>query len=300
MDDHLAFLGGIDLTRSRWDTPAHRVDDPRRDNEDGRPFGPFHDVQVMLEGDAAAALGEIARTRRRQAGGGKVKAVRPAEDDLWPTDVKPGLEDAKVAIARTEPSYEDSDEAREVERLYLDSIAAARDAIYIENQYLTSESIGKALCQSLTEPRGPEIVLVLPRATSGWLEQKTMDVLRARQLTKMRQAERHGRFKVYCPEIPGLKDECLTVHAKLMIVDDRLARVGSANLGNRSMGLDTECGMAIEASGDDARDRDAAQSAAGGTLGCVPRRRRAGARAGRVAHQGDREAEPRRAHAGGA
>ena len=37
------------------------------------------------------------------------------------------------------------------------------------------------------------------------------------------------------------------VHAKVMIVDDRLLRVGSANLNNRSMGFDTECDLALEA-----------------------------------------------------
>ena len=34
-----------------------------------------------------------------------------------------------------------------------------------------------------------------------------------------------------------------------MIVDDRLLVVGSANLANRSMALDTECNLAIEAQG---------------------------------------------------
>ena len=37
------------------------------------------------------------------------------------------------------------------------------------------------------------------------------------------------------------------VHSKVMIVDDRLLRIGSANLNNRSMGTDTECDLAIEA-----------------------------------------------------
>ena len=37
------------------------------------------------------------------------------------------------------------------------------------------------------------------------------------------------------------------VHAKVMIVDDVLLHVGSANLNNRSMGTDTECDVAIEA-----------------------------------------------------
>jgi len=45
----------------------------------------------------------------------------------------------------------------------------------------------------------------------------------------------------------GAKDIDVMVHSKLMIVDDVLLHVGSANLNNRSIGLDTECDLAIEA-----------------------------------------------------
>lgn len=37
------------------------------------------------------------------------------------------------------------------------------------------------------------------------------------------------------------------VHAKLLIVDDEILRVGSANMNNRSMGLDSECDVFIDA-----------------------------------------------------
>ena len=37
------------------------------------------------------------------------------------------------------------------------------------------------------------------------------------------------------------------VHAKISIVDDRLLRVGSSNLNNRSQGLDSECDVIIDA-----------------------------------------------------
>ncbi|MGL3109571.1 phospholipase D-like domain-containing protein [Bradyrhizobium sp. BR 1432] len=37
------------------------------------------------------------------------------------------------------------------------------------------------------------------------------------------------------------------VHSKLMIVDNRILRVGSANLNNRSMGADSECDLIFEA-----------------------------------------------------
>jgi uncharacterized membrane protein YdjX (TVP38/TMEM64 family) len=39
----------------------------------------------------------------------------------------------------------------------------------------------------------------------------------------------------------------MRVHSKVCFIDDRLLRVGSANLNNRSMGLDTECDLAVEA-----------------------------------------------------
>ena len=83
VDDAIAFTGGLDLTIRRWDTPAHRADDPGRVDPAGRPYPPAHDVQVMVDGDAAAALGELARARwraatGRAAGGRPVRRREPA------------------------------------------------------------------------------------------------------------------------------------------------------------------------------------------------------------------------------
>ena len=41
--------------------------------------------------------------------------------------------------------------------------------------------------------------------------------------------------------------EAIYVHAKLMIVDDEVLHVGSSNMNNRSMRLDTECDVTIDA-----------------------------------------------------
>jgi uncharacterized membrane protein YdjX (TVP38/TMEM64 family) len=95
-------------------------------------------------------------------------------------------------------------------------------------------------------------VLVLRLLSHGWLEEHTMHVLRTRLLQRMRQADKYGRFHVYYPHVPGLPESCcLDVHSKCMIVDDRELRIGSANLCNRSMGMDTECDVLIEARGDE-------------------------------------------------
>jgi phospholipase D1/2 len=136
---------------------------------------------------------------------------------------------------------------REIERLHLEAIRSARASIYVENQYFSAESIAAALCARLAEPDGPEVVLVLPSACSGFLEERTMGARRAVLLERLREADRFGRFRAYAPQVPGA--ERVNVHAKLMIVDDALARIGSANLANRSLGLDRECDLALEAEG---------------------------------------------------
>jgi phosphatidylserine/phosphatidylglycerophosphate/cardiolipin synthase-like enzyme len=252
VDDAVAFVGGIDLTAGRWDTSEHRVEDERRRNPDGTPYPPFHDVQLAVDGEAARALGRLARRRWRRATGSlrhERAAPRWARHDPWPPSLRPDLRDASIAIARTEPSYAGRRAVREVEQLHLDSIAAARRSIYIENQYLSSRSIGDALCASLAQHAGPEIVVVAPRECSGWLEEGTMGLLRHRLMRRIREADRHGRFRLLHPRLPG-DSVRLNVHAKVSIVDDAIARVGSANLSNRSMGFDTECDAQIEARGD--------------------------------------------------
>jgi uncharacterized membrane protein YdjX (TVP38/TMEM64 family) len=77
-----------------------------------------------------------------------------------------------------------------------------------------------------------------------------MHVLRTRLIRRLRQEDRFGRFRVYYPHVPGLADgTCIDVHSKLMIVDEDWVRIGSANLSNRSMALDTECDLVVEARG---------------------------------------------------
>lgn len=246
-DDTVAFCGGLDLTRARWDTSDHTPGDLRRDEGDG-PSNPHHDVQLMVAGPIARALGELVRERWRRASGYDIHTHDPRSVvELWPDEVAVDAENVRIAVARTDPAYREHSAIREVEQLYLDAIAAARRSIYIENQYLTSTAIGDALRRRLEEPDGPEVVIVTGKSTRGWLAQATMDVLRARLGRKLQESDRNGRLRLLYPEIPGLGEERVNVHSKIMMVDDVFVRVGSANLNNRSMGLDTECDLAFEA-----------------------------------------------------
>lgn len=248
IDDKIAFLGGLDLTKCRWDTSSHRPDDTRRVDPDGRQYGPFHDVQVLVDGGVAAALAELIRQRWwRSTGEHLPEDTDGGDDDPWPVGFEPLLTGGKAAIARTLPSHKDQGAVREVEHLYIDLIRRARQTLYIENQYLTSDLITQLLCERLEETSGPQIVLILPRKSGAWLEQNTMDVLRARVLRQLRAHDRHGRLRICYPHDPRLGAGFIEVHSKLLIVDDTVLRIGSSNLSNRSMRLDTECDLVVEA-----------------------------------------------------
>lgn len=252
IDDALAFVGGLDLTHCRWDTPEHRPDDPRRTHPEGDSCPPFHDVQMAVDGAAAAALGELARERWRRATGHEIAAPQSDDSsDPWPDSLEADITDVRVGISRTEPGYESRPEIQEIKRLYLCAIAAARRGLYIENQYFNATTIGDALAERLGEPDGPELAVVSRSNDEGWLEEFTIGILRARLHQRLRDAVPRDRYGSFYPSVPGLGDGFLNVHSKVLVVDDEFLTIGSANLNNRSMGFDTECNLAIEARGDE-------------------------------------------------
>ncbi|HET9580580.1 MAG TPA: VTT domain-containing protein [Usitatibacter sp.] len=251
IDDRLAFVGGLDLTNGRWDTPRHAPGDPRRTFA-GEPYPPFHDMMMALDGEAAAALAKIARERWHAATGEDIGAPG-GQGDRWPDEFPVHFRDVPVGVSCTAPPVDGKTAVTDVERLYLDMIAAARRYIYIENQYFTSEKIADALAARLAEPDGPEIVLVTRLLSHGWLEEKTMTLLRTKLVRGLRAADHHAHFHVYFPHVEGLEEgTCLDLHSKVMIVDDEWLRIGSSNLSRRSMAMDTECDVTVEARGDDA------------------------------------------------
>jgi phospholipase D1/2 len=248
IDDAVAFCGGIDMTGDRWDTSEHRDDDPRRRRPfTRRAYGPWHDATTAVSGAAAKALGDHARERWRHASG-QILAPPPVGSDPWPDNLPVDMADVAVAIARTIPAYETQEEVREVEALYLAAIASARRSVYLESQYFASRAVAQAIARRLGEPDGPEFVIINPESAEGWLEEELMGSARARLLAMLGRSDRFGRLRVYTPVTEG--ERPIYVHAKIMIVDDRLLRVGSSNLNNRSMGYDTECDLALEADDD--------------------------------------------------
>ncbi|MGY4710603.1 phospholipase D-like domain-containing protein [Mycolicibacterium sp. CBM1] len=243
IDDVVAFCGGIDLTLGRWDTRAHLPDDPRRQAA-GQSYGPRHEVAAAVDGAAAGVLADEARQRWQAATGEMLPALAPGTP-AWPQRLAPALTGVEVGVARTLPVLPARPEVREVEALNLAAIAVARHVIYLENQYLAARSLAEALAARLREPDGPEVVIVLPRSSESRLEQQSMDSARERLVRLLWDADEHGRLGIFWPAVKG--GTSVYVHSKVMVVDDRLLRIGSSNLNNRSLGFDSECDVAIEA-----------------------------------------------------
>ena len=253
VDDALAFSGGLDLAVRRWDTSWHHLDDPHRCDPSGKPYPPFHDVQMVVDGDAARALAELVHARWQRSTGEHIR-LKPAGDSAWP-DVAPGFRDVEVAIARTLPACNGQEEVREVEALFADMIASAEREIYIENQFLTSTAMAKALAQRMRANADLQALLVAPHTPENWFEYHTMRNGRIQFLRALGEPGVSERVRLMCPEIRlGERIAHTMVHSKVMIVDDRILRVGSANLNNRSMGTDTECDLVVEAKSDSERE----------------------------------------------
>jgi phosphatidylserine/phosphatidylglycerophosphate/cardiolipin synthase-like enzyme len=97
----------------------------------------------------------------------------------------------------------------------------------------------------LTEPDPPEFFLINPISAHGWLEPIAMDGARVRLIHAVQEHDHAGRFHMFVPF--AAQGTPIYVHAKLTIVDDEILRVGSANMNNRSMGLDSECDVFLDA-----------------------------------------------------
>ncbi|HEX3917444.1 MAG TPA: phospholipase D-like domain-containing protein [Caulobacteraceae bacterium] len=252
IDDAIAFCGGGDIGPDRWDTALHLDDDPRREKtkhahgNSKDDFHSRHEVMGLVEGAPAAALGDLFRDRWVRATGETVPQT-PEARPVWPRGIEAQFREVAVGLSRTMGAWRRHPEVREVERLHLASIAAAERCIYMENQYFTSPLIAGALERRLREPDGPEVVLIGAEHSPSYFDQATMDKTRVRFIERLKAADAYGRFRAYSP-VTTL-GRIIIVHAKLTIIDDRLLRIGSANINNRSLGFDTECDMSFEATG---------------------------------------------------
>ena len=243
IDEHLAVCGGIDMSDHRWDTREHKEHDPRRRRPRGAIYGPWHDATMMMEGAVAGKLSELGRRRWHRAGGEELEPVARPDRSIWPEDLAVQFENVEIGIARTRAEHDGCPQICEIVELFELQIARAKHFIYAESQYFASRRIAEALAKRLSEDDPPEVLIVHPCNADGWLEQQAMDHARAQLVHTLGTVDTKNRFNLY---VPYTGETPIYVHAKIMIVDDRVLRIGSANMNNRSMGLDSECDVFID------------------------------------------------------
>ena len=269
----IAFLGGMDVCESRWDDRCHRGENPLRLSRGG-PHKPYHDVQAYLAGAdvsrraSGAVLGALAC-----AGGGAPARFTPPADAPGPRCPRALLVSAPLASRSAGRSHAPRATAiREVESLFVDAIGAAERLVYVETQYFSSRQHPRGDCRAharvgrrtARDRRRGE------RARRGLKEELAVGLRQAKNLERLREAAtRTGHaLGLYYSLCDGATEDVRDtyIHSKVLAVDDRFLTVGSANLTNRSMGIDSELHVSWEAGGvarDDRapRARDPARSA---------------------------------------
>jgi phospholipase D1/2 len=268
VDGRVAFAGGLDLCDARWDTRAHKKGDPDRIDVHGRPYKPFHDIQVAVEGPVVDTLEQLFLDGWRMAGGLDLslsapsspalprpmldgaageRAVDGAKSEIGPFGTP--LAGHHVGVSRTDWT-QSGEHVGEIQALFERAILGAERLIYIETQYFTSKALAEVLYYRLADQSRSklQILLVMP---DGADSPKEDFVLGNRQRSVRRflaDVARHfgHEFRLLMSSEASDDEPCPAtfIHSKLMIVDDEFLTIGSANFTNRSMRVDREINLA--------------------------------------------------------
>jgi phosphatidylserine/phosphatidylglycerophosphate/cardiolipin synthase-like enzyme len=250
-DGQTAFAGGLNLNPHSLASPGHAPESQGGESQGGEGQGgkshtgghQNHDMYLELTGPAVADVHDNFVQRWNEAserladdgicgprGGAPLRrAVRlPAETGA-----------AVVQVQRTVPGGEQTILAQS-----LAALRAARQAIYIENQYLEVPEIVSELDAALR--RGVDVVLVMPALPE--LAPDAYDAPDRRAFFAARASL--GRFDNFTlAGLAGRTDDGrrvpVYVHSKLMIVDDSWASVGSCNFHRYSLFGNGELNVAI-------------------------------------------------------
>lgn len=232
-----AFVGGINLNPHSMVLPGHFGE------------GHNHDVYVEMVGPSVVDVHHNFVQRWNEASERGVADGRwgqGSEHDLsFPAKVPASKGEAIVQVQRTvhagrysnghaAPGHQPYDIAsgeRSNLEQYCTAISSARSSIYIEHQHIEVNEIVECLRAALQ--RGVEVVLVLPA-----------EAVIAPNLEALRTFE-----KCTLAGIAGIgtdgKRKPVWVHAKLMVVDDAWATVGSCNLHSASAFGNSELNVAF-------------------------------------------------------
>lgn len=261
VDDEVAFTGGMDIAPQRWDERTHRPHEPERTDCDG-PYGPYHDIQVVLHGPAVRDFAELVRWRWRHAASFEAIPIRDialggaeALPAIWPSTAQVHFRNMRCAIARTIPWMGSHPEKFEVKQMYLDLVARAEKFLYMENQFFTCMDIAQAINARLKACTDLKVLLVSSYNPQGLFECEGMWSARIKFKSVVEQGIDPARIKMAYPVVfdENREEYYKRIHGKLTVLDDLYLTVASSNISKRSMTMDTECDFTMAATSDEHR-----------------------------------------------
>ncbi|MEA2746354.1 MAG: phospholipase [Myxococcales bacterium] len=252
IDGQVAFMGSADICQDRWDTSTHVARDPLRVSRKEQAYKPYHEVQAVFTGEPVRSLIDLFADRWQYATGESLEPtsfVVENEGLFASLPLTMPMPVADVGFSRTVPGAPDREHIHEIRDLYVRAIYNAKRFIYIETQYLTSCCVRDALVARMKDDNKPklDIVMMLPQKPERFKEEVFIGIPQGSVLDEVvSAAKQHGHalglYNVATPDPAAGEGATLFVyvHAKLMIVDDVFFTMGSANLANRSMTVDSE------------------------------------------------------------
>ena len=258
----VGFVGGIDLCHSRRDTSEHLGDRQRQPMSDAYgPRPPWHDVQLEVRGPAVGDLEHCFRERWDDPTPVSLDpvyrladALRRDDDDA-PSPLPPPAPDPApvgthmVQVLRTYPArrprypFAPGGE-RSIARAYRKVVARAHQLIYVEDQYLWSDDIVTSFADALTASPELHLIAVIPHLPDqDGRVSLPMNLVGRQQALDLLNAAAPGRVAVY--GIENHHGNPVYVHAKVCVIDDVWASVGSDNLNRRSWTHDSELSCAV-------------------------------------------------------
>jgi phosphatidylserine/phosphatidylglycerophosphate/cardiolipin synthase-like enzyme len=229
----VAFVGGINVDRMSIVEPGHRTPEPEEH---------YHDVHCEIAGPCASDVHHNFVQRWNEAS----ERHRPdgtwppggALDDLpFPTLVSVPRGGSRAQVTRTIRGRE-----RSILESYVAAIDAARESIYVENQFFYSRTIIEHVDAALG--RGVEITVVVPgRPLPEVYEARKRDPRLFQAVAALDRYERFSLAALAWTDAGGLRHD-VYVLAKIMVVDGAWMTVGSANLERGGMENITEMNVA--------------------------------------------------------
>jgi phosphatidylserine/phosphatidylglycerophosphate/cardiolipin synthase-like enzyme len=258
----VAFAGGIDLCHSRRDDSSHRGDPQAvRMSKRYGDHPPWHDVQLRLQGPVVGALDMTFRERWNDpAPLDTLSPIAWIEDKVRGADLTPGKLPQQppdpprcgphaVQVLRTYPDahfeYNFAPHGeRSVARGYSKAVRRARRLIYLEDQYLWSKRVAQLFARALADNPELHLVAVVPRYpdVDGRLALPPNTIGRRQAIDACRDA---SPDRVHVFDVENHQCTPVYVHAKVCVVDDLWACVGSDNFNRRSWTHDSELSCAV-------------------------------------------------------